>query len=123
LDYLGKCLPGHIWHALGELPETLDGTYECTLQEINDTNWEFAQQLLLCVMVVSHPLRVEELASFLTFDFEVGWIPMFWEDWHLEDPVEVVLSTCSSLLSIVNIKNFQVIQFSHFSVKEFLMST
>jgi hypothetical protein len=75
LDYLGKCLPGRIRHALGELPETLDETYERTLQEINDTNWEFARRLLLCVAVVSRPLRVEELASFLAFDFEAGQIP------------------------------------------------
>src|SRR6266853_743216 len=47
----------------------------------------------------------------------------FREDWRLEDPVEAVLSTSSTLLSLVNIKNSQVIQFSHFSVKEFLTSS
>jgi len=90
LDYLGKCLPGRIRHALGELPETLDETYERTLQEINNTNWEFARRLLLCVAVVSRPLRVEELAEFLAFDFEdsEGQIPTYREDWRLEDPVQ-----------------------------------
>jgi len=34
-----------------------------------------------------------------------------------------VLSTCSTLLSLVNAGNSQVIQFSHLSVKEFLTST
>src|SRR5216683_2608287 len=123
LDYLGKCLPGRIQHALNELPETLDRTYERTLREINNTNWEFARRLLLCVAVVSRPLRVEELAEFLAFDFEEGQIPKYREDWRLEDPVEAVLSTCSTLLSLVNVENSQVIQFSHFSVKEFLTST
>jgi len=52
LDYRSKCLPGRIQHALEELPESLDGTYERTLREIDDTNWEFSWRLLLCVAVV-----------------------------------------------------------------------
>ena len=124
LDYLGDCLPGRIWQALDELPATLDETYERTLREIKDTNWEFAQRLLQCVAVVFRPLRVEELAEFLAFDFKAGPIPKFHEDWRLEDPLEAVLSTCSTLLALVNdeFDDSPVIQFSHFSVQEFLMS-
>src|SRR6266851_1748263 len=122
LSYLENCLPGRIRHALDELPATLDATYERTLREINDLNWEFARRLLQCVAVVSRPLRVEELAEFLAFDFSAGPIPKFREDWRLEDPLEAVLSTCSTLLSLVDFNNTQVIQFSHFSVKEFLTS-
>ena len=123
LEYLSRCLPGRIRRALDELPSTLDATYERTLQEIDGTNWEFAQQLLHCVAVVSRPLRVEELAEFLAFDFHVGQIPKYREDWRLEDPVDAVLSTCSTLLSLVNSQDSQVVQFSHLSVKEFLTST
>jgi hypothetical protein len=72
---------------------------------------------------VSRPLRVEELAEFFAFDFETGQIPKYRENWHLEDPVEAVLSMCSSLLSLVNVDGSPVIQFSRFSVKEFLTST
>jgi hypothetical protein len=108
---------------LNELPETLDATYERILQEIDGTNWEFARRLLLCVAVVSRPLRVEELAECLAFDFNVGPIPKYREDWRLEDPVDAVLSTCSTLLSLVNVDDSQIIQFSHFSVKEFLTSS
>ena len=122
LEYLARCLPGRIRHALDELPSTLDATYERTLQEIDGTNWEFARRLLNCVAVVSRPLQVEELAEFLAFDFNVGQIPKYREDWRLEDPVDQVLSTCSTLLSLVNDEDSQVIQFSHFSVKEFLTS-
>jgi len=122
LEYLADCLPGRIRHALGELPDTLDGTYERTLREIKDTNWEFAQRLLLCVAVVSRPLRIEELAEFLAFDFKAGPIPKFRDDWRLEDPAEAVLSTCSTLLVLVNVDDSQVVQFSHFSVREFLTS-
>ena len=100
LNYLGKCLPGRIQNALNELLETLDETYERILREINDRNWEFARRLILCVAVASRP-RVEELAEFLAF--EVRPIPKFREDWRLEDPVGAVLSTCSTLLAVVNI--------------------
>jgi len=43
--------------------------------------------------------------------------PKFREDWRLEDPVDAVLSTCSTLLSRVHVDDddSQVIQFSHFS--------
>jgi len=123
LDYLGKCLPGRIRHTLDELPKSLDETYERTLREIHETNWECARQLLQCVSVTSRPVRVEELASFLAFDFTAGQIPHFREDWCLEDPLEAVLSTCSTLLAVVIDDDSQVVQFSHFSVKEFLTST
>ena len=122
LGYLGDCLPGRIRHALDELPETLDGTYERTLQKIKSTNWEFARRLFLCVTVASRPLRVEELAEFLAFDFKAGPSPKFREDWRVEDPLEAVLSTCSTLLAVVEVDDSLVMQFSHFSVKEFLMS-
>jgi hypothetical protein len=73
--------------------------------------------------VVSRPLHVEELAEVLAFDFEAGTIPKYREDWRLEDPIDAVLSTCSALLVLVNVDGSPVIQFSHFSVKEFLTSS
>ena len=104
------------------MPETLDETYERTLQEINKADWELAHRLFQCIAVASRPLRVEELAAFLAFDFKARPVPKFREHWCLEDPVEAVLSTCTTLISLVNVENSQVIQFSHYSVKEFLMS-
>jgi len=120
---LRGCHPGRIRHTLAELPETLDETYERTLREIGKANWELAHRLLQCVAVASRPLRVEELAEFLAFDFKSGPIPKFHEGWRMEDPVDAVLSTCSTLLALVNVDGSAVIQFSHFSVKEFLTST
>src|SRR5260221_1429708 len=108
LEYLSGCLPGRIRQALDELPDTLDGTYERTLREIKETNWEFAHRLLQCVAVVSRPLRVEELADFLAFDFKAGTIPEFQEDWRLEDPLEAVLSTCSALLTLVKANDYDL---------------
>ena len=132
LEYLANCPPVCIQHALDELPATLDETYMRTLREIEDTNLEYASRLLQCVAVAYHPLQVEELAEILAFDFEVGPIPEFCKEWRLQNPVAAVLSTCSTLLSLVNVQdyflfhnsnNHQVMQFAHFSVKEYLTST
>lgn len=122
-DFLRGCLPARIRRAIFELPETLDATYERTLRDIKKANWEFAHRLLQCVAVASRPLRVDELAEFLAFDFEAGPIPEFDEDLRLEDPLDAVLSTCSSLVAVVNVGDSRAIQFSHFSVKEYLTSS
>jgi ankyrin repeat protein len=66
---------------------------------------------------------VEELADILAFDFSAGPIPKFRKGSRLTDPVEAVLSVCPTLLSLVNVESAQVVQFAHFSVKEFLTST
>ena len=108
---------------MDELPETLDETYERALRDIDKANWEFAYRLLQCVAAAFRPLRVEELAEVLSFDFKTGSIPKFHEGWRLGDPIDAVLSTTSSLLAIVDVQGSPVIQFSHFSVKEFLTST
>ncbi len=121
--YLRGCHPGRIRRALSKLPETLDETYERTLREINEADWELAHRLFQCVAVASRPLRVDELAEFLAFDFKSGPIAKFHEGWRVEDPMNAVLSTCSTLLALVDVDGSPVIQFSHFSVKEFLTST
>ena len=123
LAYLTDCFPGNVRDVLDSLPATLDETYERTLREIKETKWEFARRLLQCVAVAFRPLQVEELAEILAIDFKAGTIPKFRKDWRLNNPVEAVLSTCSTLLSLVDIGNSRVIQFAHFSVKEFLTST
>src|SRR6266566_7816659 len=120
--HICDCTPAGIQNALAELSETLDETYEQTLQGIK-ANWEFAHRMFQFISVASRPLHVKELADLLAFDFEAGSIPKFYEDWRLEDPADAVLSTCSTLLAVVYDQGSPVIQFSHFSVKEFLMST
>jgi len=120
--HICDCIPARIRRALAELPETLDETYERTLREINKANWEFAHRMFQFVSVASRPLHVKELADLLAFDFEAGSIPKFHKDWRLKNPADAVLSTCSTLLAVVNDQGSPVIQFSHFSVKEFLTS-
>ncbi len=49
-------------------------------------------------------------------------MPKLNTDWRREDQEQAVLSTCSSLITVVHNGRSRVVQFSHFSVKEFLMS-
>jgi hypothetical protein len=119
LVYLRRCIPGRIRRALNELPETLDETYERTLEEIDEQNWEYAHRLFQCVAAASRPLLVNELAEFLAFDFEAGSTPTFLADWRPEDPAHTVLSVCSSLLAVVKPRGGSpFVQFANFSVKE-----
>jgi len=122
LQYLRECLRQRIRRVLNELPDTLDETYDRTLEEIGKQKWEYAHRLFQCVAAASRPPRVKELAEFLAFDFDTDSIPTLREDWREEDPAHAVRSTCSSLLAIVDVDGSSVIQFSHFSVKEYLTS-
>ena len=123
LDRLRRCLSPRIRRALDELPETLDETYERTLLDIDDENWAYAHRLFQCIVVARRPLRVEELAEFLAFKYETGGGLTFEGDWRPENPRDIVLSTCSSLVAVINVDGSPVMQFSHFSVKEYLTSS
>ena len=89
--------------------------------------------MLQCLVVAARPLRVAELAEIPAFDFSAKGIPKLNPGWRWEDHEEAVMSTCSSLVIIVEDKSedsnkdknedSRIVQFSHFSVKEFLMSS
>ena len=125
LEALRHCLPPSVRGILEDLPETLDETYERVLREINKANREHARRLLQCLTVALRPLRVEELAEVLAIDFNAsahGGIPQLNPNWRWADHHQAVLSTCSSLIAIVDDGESKVVQFSHYSVKEFLTS-
>ena len=102
--------------------KTLDETYERALMEIDEEMRQYAQRLFQCLAVSIRPLRVEELAEILAVQFDAGALPEFNPDWRLGDAEGAVLSVCSNLISVVDVNGSQVVQFSHFSVKEFLSS-
>jgi ankyrin repeat protein len=66
---------------------------------------------------------VEELAEVLAVDFddEEG-IPKLKPNWRWDDEEQALLTSCSSLITTVETDDSRVVQFSHFSVKEFLTS-
>ena len=63
---------------------------------------------------------MEELAEVLAFDFYAEGVPKLNPGWRWEDQEEAVMSACLSLVIIVQGRGSRIVQFSHFSVKEFL---
>jgi ankyrin repeat protein len=124
MDVLRCCIPASIRRTLNELPETLDGAYARVLMQIPKTSQAYAHRMLQCLMVAVRPLRLEELAEVLAFEFDTadGAVPRYRADWRPNDQGQAVLSICSSLIAIVDHDGSQIVQFSHFSVKEFLTS-
>ncbi|KAH9026712.1 hypothetical protein EDB83DRAFT_2184135, partial [Lactarius deliciosus] len=120
LGVLQHCFPIKLRRALEELPESLDETYEHILKGIGEANRRPAHRLLQCLTVAARPLRVEELAEVLAIGFNAGGTDT---GWRWEDQKDAVLIACSSLVSVITDgSGDQVVQFSHFSVKEFLIS-
>ncbi|KAH8978254.1 hypothetical protein EDB86DRAFT_3054111 [Lactarius hatsudake] len=122
LEVLRQTLPADIRSTLNDMPKTLDETYERALLAIGTQVRQYAQRLFQCLSVSIRPLRVEELADILAVRFDPGVLPKFNPDWRLGHPEEAVFSVCSGLISVVDVDGFRVVQFSHFSVKEFLTS-
>jgi ankyrin repeat protein len=95
------------------------------LREILKVNPDQAYRLLQCLTVATRPLRVNELAEVFALDFDgaEGGIPALNKDWRPDDKQQCVLSTCSSLIVVVDgFLGTRFVQFAHFSVKEFLTS-
>jgi hypothetical protein len=107
---------------LNELPTTLDDTYERALQEIPKEKCQHAQHLFQCLVGAIRPLRVEELAEIFAINFDADSSPDLMEGWRPENPEEAVLSTCSTLVTVIEGKDSKIVQFCHFSVKEYLTS-
>ena len=76
-----------------------------------------------CLAVAIRPLEVKELAEVLAVDFDdAEGIPKLKPDWRWEDEEQALLTSCSSLVTTVETEDSRVVQFSHFSVKEYLTS-
>jgi hypothetical protein len=122
LETLRHCLPWAVRDTLDDLPESLDETYARILKEIKTPNRRCAFRLLQCLVAAIRPLRVEELAEVLAIDFEDEGVPKLNPRWRWEDQEQALLSSCSSLIAIVNVGESRLVQFSHSSVKEYLTS-
>jgi hypothetical protein len=107
---------------LNDLPKTLDETYGRTLLGIDEEKREYAQRLFQCLTVSIRPLHLEELAEILAVRFDETKHATFNAGWRPENTEEAVISACSSLVAIVDREGSRVVQFSHFSVKEYLTS-
>jgi hypothetical protein len=93
------------------------------LREIKKPNRDHAQRVMQCLVVAVRPLLVEELAEVLAVDFDdAEGVPELKPNWRWEDQEQALLASCSSLIIIVDTGDSRVVQFSHYSVKEFLTS-
>ena len=123
LETLRHCLSPSVRRTLNELPESLDETYERVLKEIKRPNRDHARRLLQCLVAAIRPLDVKELAEVLAVDFDdAEGIPKLKPDWRWEDEEQAILTSCSSLITTVESYGSRTVQFSHFSVKEYLSS-
>jgi ankyrin repeat protein len=112
---------------LKALPRTLDETYERTLKGIDEEKWECAHRIFQFLTVSARPLYVQEVAEVFAISIDeeksqTPGIPDFDPSWRPSDAESAVLSACPSLISVVKTSGEPVIQFSHFSVQEFLTS-
>jgi ankyrin repeat protein len=115
-------MPSCIRKALDELPTTLDETYERALEWIPKEKRQHAHRLFQCLVVAIRPLRVEELAELFAIEFDAIAGPNLKEGWRPENPEDAVLSACSTLIAVIENNGSKIVQFCHFSVKEFLTS-
>ncbi|KAH8979976.1 hypothetical protein EDB86DRAFT_2814145 [Lactarius hatsudake] len=122
LEALRRRIPGTIARALKELPRTLDETYERILLGIDEDNHEYAHCLFQCLCASVRPLRLAELAEVLTVLLDTGRDSEDHIDWRSEDAQNALISACSSLITVINVDGFPVVQFTHFTVREFLTS-
>jgi ankyrin repeat protein len=130
LDRLCQCPLQDIESALTELPKTLDGTYERILRNINEEYQKYAHRIFQCLTVSVRPLHVKELAEVFAIrvNAEANKLPEFNVRWRPQDAEDAVLSACSTLVAIQVVdrhdaRGSKVVQFSHFSVKEYLTSS
>ena len=115
---------------------TLDETYERILLGIDREKREHAIRLLQCLAFSRRPLRAKELAEVLAVQFDTA-IPKLNTSLRPGDAHEAVLSACSTLVTIIKHNGYScsfpysnyyensnppIVQFSHYSVKEFLTS-
>jgi len=122
LDTLRRCPGSSIRKALNELPNSLDDTYERMLQGIPKEVSELAGRLFQCMVATLRPLRVEELAEIFAIEFGPNNVPKLVPSWRPVNSEEAILSTCSTFITITGDEGSKFVQFSHFSVKEYLTS-
>ena len=108
--------------ALDEFPAALDDTYARALEKIPEEKWKRAHSIFQCLVVSGRSLRVEELVGILALQFGHAAAPKSEKDRRLRNSGDTAFSACSGLVIVVEDGDTQIVQFSHFSVGQFLKS-
>jgi hypothetical protein len=119
-------------HTLDSLPTTLDETYNRILNKVNKRNRPLVQHILQCVCFFVRPVSVEEVRHICRIGNHRK--PPFDSEDALFDQKDVI-DLCSGLLCLLPVHYWpagdvysrsyhqETVQFAHFSVKEYLLST
>ena len=126
--------PANALKQLHHLPKTLEGTYTRILQRVPPDNEREMRTILMLLTFSTRPLTIQEVAEATAVDLESQ---IFSEDERFTDPDDI-LELCSSLVSVseqnkflfgqemgagINwYKDIKIVQFAHFSVKEYILS-
>src|SRR5271154_6015992 len=128
LDALTKCLNlRKLREAMADLPNTLNGTYDRILCDIDKKYSQDALKILQWLVYSLRPLRIEEVVDIIAVDINDDL--KFDLDRRLPDPRDI-LTICSSLVTtaVETIKQpsgsiaGDYVRLAHFSVKEYLVS-
>jgi hypothetical protein len=103
--------------ALGELPETLDETYERILTNISAKNSKFAHRALQLLAFDSNIIWLSELAEAVVVNDEQCSFDL---DDRFLDPKDL-LEICTCLITYDE-DEYPQVQLAHYSVKEYLVS-
>jgi hypothetical protein len=110
-------------NALDELPSALDDTYARALEKIPEEKRKRAHFIFQCLIASGRPLRVEALVGILALQFGQAAAPKPEKDRRRGNLEDAAFSACSGLITVVEDGTIQIVQFSHFSVGQYLTST
>ena len=117
LDVLQDCVsPSQIKEELHHLPETLDETYQRMIDSLKPVHKSKAIFLLQLLSISTTPLKLDAAVDALATDLDRR---VFDPNNRLCNATDIAIM-CPSLIMIDSDTN--VVQFSHFSVKEYLQS-
>jgi ankyrin repeat protein len=122
LDPLRHSVSEGISNALDELPAALDGRYMRTLENIPEEKRERTHHLFQCLVASLRPLRVEELEEIWALRFDRVAPPKHKKDRHQRDLEDAAFFASPSMVNVVEAAGSKIMQLSHFSVRQFLIS-
>ncbi|KAG8820239.1 hypothetical protein FRC17_010213 [Serendipita sp. 399] len=138
LDTLKRCLkPANALRELESLPKTLEETYSRILTKIPSVYERELKTILMLLAFSTRPMTIQEVAEATAVNLESR---TFSTDERFPDPYDI-LELCSSLVSLADLGSdsasgftkerrytynwppeVKIIQFAHFSVKEYILS-
>ena len=127
--------PANALRQLQNLPKTLEETYTRILQKVPSENQRELRSILMLLAFSARPMTIQEVAEATAVDLEAQSFSL---DERFGDPYDM-LALCSSLVSLTEVgtdsilnkergyqfnwgKDLKIVQFAHFSVKEYILS-